>query len=208
MHNLRVRQSTIEGTHSLRKLPVSLRCCWADSDFFVFCSNSFDPPDPDLWRFFAFSGHAKLLSRELPENILGWYPPPHFHSWTSHIYSRGCSRWCQQCHIETDVTFPLHSFLLSFVGRMSRWPDLSLFLKSCWWTSQKCHHNSLFILTIFALDWAVTLLQHCPPQHNSVPCNVITITVLIIPALIFSLYISPAWLVNTISSCHHRCHIH
>ena len=160
------------------KLPVSLRCCWADSDFFVFCSNSFDPPDPDLWRFFAFSGHAKLLSRELPENIVGWYPPPHhIHSWTSHIYSRGCSRWCQQCHIETDVTFPSTFFSFEFCWKDVKMARPVIIVEILPVNVPKTansipHHNSLFILAIFALDCAVTLLQ-----HNSDPCNVIIITV-------------------------------
>ena len=73
-----IYETTTKRNHSLKKLPVSLRCCWADRDFFVFCSNSLDPPDPDLCRFFAFSGHAKLLSRELPKNIIGRYLFSHF----------------------------------------------------------------------------------------------------------------------------------
>ena len=47
-------------------IPVSLRCWWAERDFLVFCSNSLDPPEPERCRFFAFRGHAKLLSNELP----------------------------------------------------------------------------------------------------------------------------------------------
>ena len=90
-----------------KKVPVSLRCCWADSDFFVFCSNSLEPPDPDLWRFFAFSGHAKLLSRELPGDTIRWFPFSHLNqsarvvvAHDSHhimyLHSAGCSKWFQQ----------------------------------------------------------------------------------------------------------------
>ena len=83
VHNLRANNKWTESI--LREwmcyLPVSLRCWWAERDFLVFCSNSLDPPEPERCRFFAFRGHAKLLSNELPATralslsfllIVGW----------------------------------------------------------------------------------------------------------------------------------------